>query len=229
MCGRYNLKTSLQELREVFNVLRSDNFELAPRYNIAPTQPVLIVRMAEQLEREFAHVQWGLIPSWAKDPNIGAKMINARSETVQTKPAFRAAFKRRRCLIPANGFYEWKQQGRSKQPHLIQLQGEHVFGFAGLWETWCDPEGGEFSSCTIITTSANELLQPLHERMPVILRPEDYEEWLTCPEEDIESLQHLMGSFPSQLMQIREVDAWVNSARHEGPRCEQPPPKSLFD
>ncbi|MCA8991961.1 MAG: SOS response-associated peptidase [Planctomycetaceae bacterium] len=229
MCGRYNLKTSQQELREVFDVLRGDNFQLVPRYNIAPTQPVLIVRMAEQPEREFAHVQWGLIPSWAKDPNIGAKMINARSETVQTKPAFRAAFKRRRCLIPANGFYEWKQQGRSKQPHLIQLQGEQVFGFAGLWETWCDPEGGELSTCTIITTAANELLQPLHERMPVILRPEDHEEWLTCPEEDIESLHHLMGPFPSQLMQVREVDAWVNSARHEGPRCEQSPARGLFD
>lgn len=229
MCGRYNLKSSAAELSAFFAALRDPAFDVQPRYNIAPTQPTVVVRLSESGQRELTHMLWGLVPSWSKDPTHGASLINARSETVDTKPSFRAAFKRRRCLIPATGFYEWQKQGKSKQPYLIRVRQPQPFAFAGLWESWLDPEGAELQTCTIITTVANELLADLHDRMPVILEPEDYDRWLVTPEADIKTLGSLFQSYPADLMELFPVDAWVNNARHEGPRCEQRLAPGLFD
>jgi putative SOS response-associated peptidase YedK len=173
MCGRFTLAQSPEAVAKAFGLDAVPNFP--PRYNIAPSQPVgVIVRGQNAPKPEFRLMGWGLIPSWAKDPSIGAKLINARSETLTEKPSFRAAFKYRRCLIPADGFYEWqKTQGGAKQPFYFSMAGNAVFAFAGLWESWNDIE-----SCTILTTAANGLLQPIHDRMPVILSPKDYGRWL---------------------------------------------------
>ena len=229
MCGRYNLKTGSHELAAVFAALRGDQFHWEPRYNIAPTQPVVVVRLREDRQRELSLLRWGLVPSWAKDPARAASMINARSETVDTKPAFRAAFKRRRCLLPATGFYEWCQAGRSRQPVLIRLQQTEPFAFAGLWETWTDPAGGELETCTILTTAANGLLAGLHDRMPVILAPDDYEDWLNCPEPELPSLHRLWTPYSAKQMELVDVESYVNNVRNEGPECERPVSRGLFD
>ena len=231
MCGRYTLRTPTSELIEIFELVR--NFELTPRYNIAPTQSVPAVREspgpespgagpAGERRREFAPHVWGLIPPWSDDPRIGGRMINARSETAATKAAFRDAFRRRRCLIPADGFYEWKKDGKTKQPCLITLHDERPFAFAGLWERWERPDCPPIDSCTILTTQANDLLRPLHDRMPLILHREDYDRWLDAnarPEE----LEPLLRPFPSAEMELREVSTHVNNARNEGPDCVRPP------
>jgi putative SOS response-associated peptidase YedK len=177
MCGRYTLRVSPAELAEIFETLRT--IEWSPRYNIAPTQTVVAVRQGEQ-GRELARVRWGLIPSWAKDAKIGNNLINARADGVATKPSFRHAFKKKRCLIPVDGFYEWQvvPGQKTKQPFHIGLQDAPVFAFAGLWESWTDPEGKPVESSSIITTDANEAMAAVHNRMPVILDPKDYDEWL---------------------------------------------------
>ena len=177
MCGRFTLRAPASALATLFD--GTEEPVVVPRYNIAPTQPVLLLRMnADTRHREWAFAIWGLIPSWSKDPSIGARMINARAETVAEKPSFRAAFRRRRCLIPADGFYEWQKQGSRKQPYLIGLTDDQPFALAGLWETWQGPDGSLLESCTILTTDPNELMAPLHNRMPVMLAPDDYEQWL---------------------------------------------------
>ncbi len=197
--------------------------ELAPRYNVAPTQPVGIVRYANNIGRpEWTFALWGLIPSWSKDPGIGARLINARAETAPEKPSFRAAFKRRRCLIPADGFYEWKREGRARQPfHFTVADG--LFAFAGLWETWTGPDGGEIDSCTILTTEANDLVATVHDRMPVILATEDYAEWLATGQDatprELTSLRHLLRPFPAAQMAARPVGKYVNSPHNEGEAC----------
>lgn len=220
MCGRFTLRTPAADLVRIFELLRSD--ELQPRYNIAPTQPVAIIRETPK-GRELSLVHWGLIPSWSKDPSIGSRMINARAESVASKPSFRSAFRRRRCLIPADGFYEWRKvSAKAKQPYLIGRADWRPFAFAGLWEHWTGPDGGEIESCTIITTEANELLQPLHDRMPVILEPEEYADWLDPAINDAERLQPLLDPYPPDLMALYPVSTTVNNPRNEHPACIKP-------
>jgi len=195
--------------------------EIAPRYNIAPTQPVAAVRLDEGGARQLTYFQWGLIPSWSKDPTIGSRLINARSETAAEKPSFRAAFKRRRCLIPASGFYEWQQTSDGKQPIFIRPASDDLFGLAGLWEFWRDPEGSELQTCTILTTSPNALMEPIHNRMPVIIDPADYSMWLE-PGDDPDEALHLLRPYPAAAMAAYPVSTAVNNPRHEGRELIQP-------
>lgn len=218
MCGRFVLRASPEQLADLFSLPEEPWVE--PRYNIAPTQPVGIVRMnPATLAREWTHVQWGLIPSWARDPSMGQKMINARSETVREKPSYRAAFKRRRCLVPASGFYEWKKTAGGKQPYFITVKGG-LFAIAGLWETWNSPDGGELSTCTLLTTDANEAVSVLHDRMPVIIAPEEYSFWLGSGKDDppdyLANLQHLLRPFDDDAMEMWPVSKNVNNVRNEG-------------
>ena len=223
MCGRFTLRTPSEKVAELFRLLRAPILE--PRCNIAPTQPVAAVRNKSDTDnRECVPLVWGLIPSWSKDPRIGSRMINARAETVANKPAFRAAFKRRRCLIPADGFYEWQQVGarKKKQPFWIGLQDERLFAFAGLWECWTGSDGSELESCTIITCEPNELLAPLHNRMPVILPPDDFERWLS-PTESPGELQSLLIPYPPEEMVLSadRADELLSPSR-------TPDPPTLF-
>lgn len=225
MCGRFVLRASPEQLKSLFDLPEEPYVE--PRYNIAPTQPVGIVRMNPEAQaREWALVLWGLIPSWAKDPSIGSKLINARAETVTEKPSFRAAFKRRRCLVPASGFYEWKKGASGKTPHFITTADEEPFAIAGLWETWQGPDGGELSTCTLLTTEANTLVQKLHDRMPVIIAPEEYDMWLGSgrddPPEELANVRHLLRPYPPKQMQMWQVSTQVNNVRNEGAGCIKP-------
>jgi len=173
MCGRFTLRSSPASIAQVFGLV--DVPDLLPLFNIAPTQPVAVVRQrANDRVKELVFLRWGLIPAWADDPSIGNRLANARSETVATKPSFRSAFRSRRCLVVADGFYEWQKTNGHKQPYFVGLQSDRPFGLAGLWERW--EKGDEpVESCTILTTDANELMQPIHERMPVILPPDQYD------------------------------------------------------
>jgi putative SOS response-associated peptidase YedK len=216
MCGRYTLLSSGESLQLLFGFPEAPS--LTPRYNIAPTQPVLAVRQTAQGGRELPLLRWGLIPSWAKDPAIGNRMTNARAETVADKPAFRTPFRRRRCLVPADGFYEWQTIGRLKQPIHFRMKGGLPFAFAGLWDQWRGPGGEQIESCTVLTTEANELVHPVHDRMPVILRPEDFAVWLDGVQKP-EVLLPLLRPYPAAEMEARLANPWVNDARHEGPQC----------
>ena len=224
MCGRFTLHTPASVLATFFNLPETP--VLVPRYNIAPTQPVAIVRApAGPNQREWALVRWGLIPSWAKDPSIGARMINARAETVAEKPSFRAPFKRRRCLVPADGFYEWRKVGKGKQPYYIHMQDGGPFAIAGLWEHWQGADGSELQTCTLLTTEPNDLLAPIHNRMPVIIAPEDYDEWLDVSSEGpgfLSLLHHLLRPYPARAMDVYPVSTYVNNARNEGEACIAP-------
>ncbi|MFZ1752284.1 MAG: SOS response-associated peptidase [Caldilineaceae bacterium] len=220
MCGRFTLRASSEQVADLFSLEQMP--PLAPRYNIAPTQPVLAIRESYAGNgREATFLNWGLIPFWAKDPSIGSRMINARAETAAEKPSFRAAFKYRRCIIPADGFYEWQKVDGGKQPQLIGLKGGGVLGFAGLWEHW-EQEGSAIESCTILTTEPNDLLAPIHNRMPMILHPEDYDEWLSRDIQKADPLLHLMRSFPGELMAYQPVSTLVNNPRNEDPACAVP-------
>ncbi len=221
MCGRFTLRTPPQALASLFDLAEAPPVE--PRYNIAPSQPVLAVRQHPQTgQREFTFLNWGLIPFWAKDVKIGYRMINARAETVAEKPAFRAAYKYRRCIVPADGFYEWQKRDGGKQPYFIRMRGDQPFGIAGLWERWESPDGSVIESCTLLTTEPNELLRPLHNRMPVILAPEDYEPWLDVQGASPLVLQALLKPYSDSQMEAYPVSTTVNSPRQEGPACIQP-------
>jgi putative SOS response-associated peptidase YedK len=186
-----------------------------PRYNIAPAQEVLAVHESPD-GREMTLYKWGLVPSWAKDASIGAKLINARSETVTEKPSFREAFKRRRCVIPADGFYEWQRAGGRKQPFFFRMRDERPFGFAGLWERW-EGEGGKvINSCAILTTEANEVLRPVHDRMPVILHPDDYELWLGAEARELGLVKEMLRPYPAGEMVGYPVGWGVNSPSNQG-------------
>jgi putative SOS response-associated peptidase YedK len=217
MCGRYTIRASKESLARLFGL---DEFpEFQPRYNVAPTQAVPVVRINQQSgAREAALVRWGLIPSWADDPKIGNRMINARAETAASKPAFRGPFRTRRCLIPADGFYEWKKISSKKQPYYITMKDGQPFAFAGLWDAW-DKEGEKIESFTILTTSANELLVDLHDRMPVIVNAHDYELWLTPNVKDLDSVQALLQPYSSNAMATQPVSPWVNSPRNDDRKC----------
>ena len=214
MCGRFTLTFSAEELAEAFE-LDEVPASFPPRYNIAPSQPIAaVLKTIEHPVRHLSLLRWGLIPSWSKDPAIGNRLINARAETVAEKPSFRTAFKRRRCLIPASGFYEWQKQERGKQPFYFHLKRKQPFAFAGLWETWQDIPTG-----TIITTEANQLSQPIHDRMPVILKPQDYEEWLEPNNQNIAELQSLLKPFLSEEMEIYPVSNQVNNPANDSSEC----------
>ena len=218
MCGRFTLRTNPSDLVEVFALLREH--ELTPRFNIASTSRVAVVRQTGR-DRELFQMRWGLVPSCSKDPKAGPPLINARGETIATKPSFRTAFKRRRCLIPADGFYEWKKRdAKTKQPHFIGLTKDRPFAFAGLWECWDGgDEDGPLESCTIVTCEPNSLMAGLHDRMPVILAHEDYDRWLDPKNEDISSLQGLIKPYPAEEMTAFPIATFVNSVKNQGLDC----------
>ena len=227
MCGRFTLRTPLHRLIDQFLLAPDPDLSLKPRFNIAPTQTIVAVRQRrERRQRELAPLHWGLIPSWAKDPAIGNRMINARSETVAEKPSFRSAFKHRRCLIVSDGYYEWQKQGSRKQPYFFHQADDQPFAFAGLWECWTDPESGTSrETATILTTEANSLVLPFHHRMPVILETADYERWLDPDLSDQARLQPLLVPRESDSLVVDPVSTLVNSPRNDDPRCLQPPPE----
>ncbi|MGE3408256.1 MAG: SOS response-associated peptidase [Pirellulales bacterium] len=216
MCGRFTLRTNPHEFAGILDVLGNLSDDFGPRYNVAPTQVVLCVRDSDQ--REFFQAKWGLIPSWSKDAKIGSSCINARSETVDTKPAFRSAFKKRRCLVLADGFYEWRKS--DKQPYYISLKSGPTL-FAGLWERWKSPDG-PVESCTICTTEANEFMSALHDRMPVILPRSFVDHWLDPNVNDPAELKPLLAQYPSEDMQAWPVSKSVGNVRNQGPSLVEP-------
>lgn len=218
MCGRFTLAISAEGLRQTFPDLEVPD-QIVPRYNIAPTQPIAVIPNDGKNRLDF--FLWGLVPSWAKDPTIGSRMINARAETLLEKPAFRTAFRRRRCLIPATGFYEWQQKpgGKSKIPMYIQLKSEAPFALAGLWELWNSPDGSMLLSCAIITTRPNELMEPIHNRMPVILPPQAHAQWLAPGEVNSAALQNLLEPYPAPEMIAHPVSTLVNNPANDSPAC----------
>jgi putative SOS response-associated peptidase YedK len=219
MCGRFTLTSDLDRLTEHF-AFRATNLSYTPRYNIAPSQPVLTLIDAQ--ERRAGFLRWGLVPSWAKDPSIGDRMINARAETVAEKPSFRRALQKRRCLVLSDGFYEWRKEGKKKTPLFIALKSQEPFGFAGLWETWKSSTGEVMHSCTIITTTPNTLMESIHNRMPVILPRAAEEAWLDRTVEDPQSLLRLLAPYPAEEMVAYPVSQLVNSPRNDTPACIEP-------
>lgn len=238
MCGRFTMRTPGSVMIDQFSL--DFQGELTPRYNIAPTQAVPIIRTAS---RSVSQLRWGLVPFWSKDPKGGARMINARSETAATKPAFRHCMKKKRCLVPADGYFEWIKEGKQKLPYWIRLRDERPFLMAGLWDTWRDksaPEHDEASSddersdeveplrtFTILTTSSNSLTQDIHDRMPVILSPNDYDRWLDPEITDGEALSYMFEPYDSNEMQLTRVTTRVNSVKNDDEQCIQPE-KTLF-
>jgi putative SOS response-associated peptidase YedK len=221
MCGRFTLATPPEIVAEFFELAVAP--ELTSRYNIAPTQPAPAILVDETNGgRAFRSLHWGLIPTWAKEASIGSRMINARAETLAEKPSFRTAFKRRRCLIATDGFYEWQKLDRGKQPHCIRMADDAVFAMAGLWERWRSPDGSQLDSCTIITTEPNELLAPIHDRMPVILAHDRFGEWLDPENKDTESLERLLRPFPADAMRYFPVSTRVNAPAIDDVGCVAP-------
>lgn len=219
MCGRFVLDTSPETLQQTFDLVTVPE-SLPPRFNIAPSQPVAVITNRDPQQLDF--FKWGLVPFWSKDPSIGYKMINARIETIAEKPAFREAFKRRRCLIPATGFYEWTKSGSDKQPMYIHMNDNQVFAFAGLWETWKDENGTPLHSCTILTGEPNELIQNFHHRMAVILHPSDYKLWLSPDEMTPSELMPLLQPYSADKMEAYEVSKIVNSPANDLRECIVP-------
>lgn len=218
MCGRFTLFTDYALLLDRFNIgeaaVGEDEYE--PNYNIAPSQPILAI-INDGKQNRLGTLRWGLIPGWAKDEKIGYKMINARAETAAEKPSFRTAFRKRRCLIPADSFYEWKRNGDVKTPMRIRLASGEPFAFAGLWESWKSPEGKTVHSCTILTTEPNELMADIHDRMPVILPKSAEAKWLDPDLQDAEELQAFLVPYTAAPLEAHEVSPLVNSPRNNGP------------
>jgi putative SOS response-associated peptidase YedK len=220
MCGRFALTASPEEVAALFGYLDAEDFP--PRYNIAPTQPIAIVRR-EKGARHFALVRWGLVPAWVKDPKGFKLLFNARSETAAERAAYRGAMKYRRCLVPASGFYEWRHgPGKEKQPYWIRPREGGAIGFAGLWETWNDRDGGEIDSGVILTTDANGALAPIHDRMPVVIRPADFERWLDVDEFRPADVADLLVPAPDDLFEAIPVSSRVNTARFDDPELQTP-------
>jgi len=235
MCGRFALTTTPNILAKLFQLDQVPEYK--PRYNIAPTQPVVAVLQAPEGDGFLARVlKWGLVPSWAQDPQMGSRLINARAETIAEKPAFRQAFRHRRCLLPADGFYEWvTSSDQTKQPYLFRLLQGDCFSFAGLWEHWESSNGTVINSCTILTTDSNELIQPLHHRMPVIVPPESYKKWLDLRLDYPALAESIFRPYPAAEMTGFPVDPAVNDPHHDTPACMEPtgeilkPEKGLFE
>jgi putative SOS response-associated peptidase YedK len=233
MCGRYAVTSAPEAIRALFGYPEQPNFP--PRFNVAPTQPIAIVRLIEG-KRQFTLVRWGLLPSWVKDPRNFTLLINARGESLTEKPAFRAAMKRRRCLIPADGFYEWKAAGPRKQPYYVRAKSGVPLAFAGLWETWTGPNGEEMETAAIVTTRANRTLAPIHERMPVVVPPEAFDLWLDCANVDAETAAALIVPAADDLLEAYEVSTAVNRTandnaqlveRWSAPAEAEPAPESV--
>ena len=221
MCARYSLTATAEELVEWFKLRKKLN--IVPRYNIAPTQPVLVIRQDPGSgERVDDLMLWGLIPSWAKDVAIGHKLINARSETAAEKPSFRTALRRRRCLIPVSGYYEWKTFVKRKQPYLIRVQDAPLMAIAGLWEVWNSAEGDRVQSCALLTKDASESTREIHDRMPLILAPEQYDAWLEPKQQDGQSVLEKLVPRLDSALHGTAVNPYVNNPRHEGPQCIVP-------
>jgi putative SOS response-associated peptidase YedK len=235
MCGRYSITSPPEAIQRVFQVPELPN--LPARYNVAPTQDVPVVRVDGDQEgpeadggRHLVQLRWGLVPFWADDVSIGAKMINARAESAAEKPAFRAAFRRRRCLVVADGFYEWKappkdatgQEGQRKQPYRIEFPDRRPFGFAGLWERWTNPENKSvLETCTILTTEANAELQEIHPRMPVMLSPDSFDAWLD-PDADVETAKGLLAPYPGGALTAYPISTRVNAVKNDDPSILEP-------
>ncbi|MCO5165300.1 MAG: SOS response-associated peptidase [Planctomycetes bacterium] len=228
MCGRFTVKTPLHALVDAFGVDEvQEGLEALPeRFNVAPTQEVPVVRRTgEGRARRLDLLRWGLVPLWARDLRIGHRTINARAETVATTPAFRQAFVRRRCLVLADGFYEWRREGTARLGHWLRRRDGRPFAMAGLWERWRGPDKTlerPLETCTIITTDANEVVAPIHDRMPVILDPDDFARWLDPDEQRGPVLQAMLRPCPARLLESIPVGTYVNDVRHEGPRCIAP-------
>ena len=218
MCGRYRLSRRKQLVEEYFDTA-SDEPEWTPRYNIAPTQPVPVIRQnPKEPRRELSLMRWGLIPSWAKDMSGAAMMINARSETAATKPAFRDPLTSRRCLIPADGFYEWQRTGKAKQPYCFEVNGG-LFAFAGLWERWRDPSGQWVKSCSILTTTPNAMTSAIHDRMPVILEPENYDLWLDPGMQNVAAISELLKPYDARQMRCYSISTRINHVANDDEAC----------
>jgi putative SOS response-associated peptidase YedK len=223
VCGRFTLRAPPEAVAEHFGLAEPP--ELSARYNIAPGQPAATIRAADGGETPVCELRtWGLVPAWAESPAIGQRMINARAETVAEKPAFRSAFRQRRCLIPADGFYEWASGPTPKQPYHIARENGALFGFAGLWEVWRSEEGRALESCTIVTTRANATLRRVHERMPALLDPADYALWLDPGQGDAERLRELLVPCPEEWLVLQTVGLRVNDPRNDDPECLAPAP-----
>jgi putative SOS response-associated peptidase YedK len=218
MCGRFVLHTPPPALADYFDIDAIP--DMVASYNIAPSQPVAAVRVPEQC-REMVMLRWGLVPSWAQDAKTNYSMINARAETVAEKPAYRTAFRQRRCLIPADGFYEWKQTPDGKQPYYIRMREDGVFALAGLWERW-EKQNEVVESCSIIVTQANDTIRPVHDRMPVIIRPSDFDWWLNPECRDAAALKALLQPWPGDEMTACPVGKYVNSPANNDTRCITP-------
>ncbi|MEX0269236.1 SOS response-associated peptidase [Leptolyngbyaceae cyanobacterium UHCC 1019] len=223
MCGRYTQRQSADAIAKQFQLKTVP--DSPPRYNIAPTQLIAAVTQPKpSSQRRFRVFQWGLVPFWVKDASLGAKPINARAETVAQKPSFRAAFRHRRCLILADGFYEWQRVGSAKQPHFFHLQDDQPFAFAGLWEQWESPQNEILETCTILTTEANEVVRPVHRRMPVMLHPDDYDQWIDPSLNVSSQLLPLLRPYPADEMAAYPVSKKVNRVSSDRPECIEPLP-----
>ncbi len=229
MCSRYTLTSPMEAVRSYFGHLNRP--PLMPRYNIAPTQPAVIIRLSAKGERELTLVRWGLIPTWVKDPNSFATLVNARCETAAQKPSFRSALRYRRCLIPADGFYEWTGAKGNKQPHLIRArmpapaQGTNqrpLLALAGIWEHWMGADGSEMETMAILTTEANRFMAPLHDRMPVMVQSPDFERWLDCKMGRAQDIEDLLKPAPEDLLEEIAVNRDLNNPRNEGPHLQEP-------
>lgn len=220
MCGRFDLHTSVHEFIRLLQATLL--YEPPPRYNTAPTQQIAVLRVNRQNTRELVGMRWGLVPSWSKGPDNRYSMINARAETLASKPAYRRAFKSRRCLIPADGFFEWQKRPSGKQPYYIGVSGRQPFAMAGLWETWRGDTSEPMESCAIITTEANSFMGTIHNRMPVILEAGQHETWLDHEHWDQQSVQALLKPFPADRMFAHPVTTRVNSPANDDPTCIEP-------
>jgi putative SOS response-associated peptidase YedK len=222
MCGRYRLSRRKQIVEEYFDC-GSDEPDWSPRFNIAPTQPVPVIRQnPKEPIRKLSLMRWGLIPSWAKDSSVAASMINARAETAATKPAFRDPLKHRRCLIPADGFYEWMRTGKAKQPYCFEVNDGELFAFAGLWDRWKDPSGTWIKTCSILTTTPNAVTSAVHDRMPVILDPHSYDLWLDPDMTNVAAAADPLKPYDARLMRRFPVSTRVNSVVNDDEGCSRP-------
>jgi len=221
MCGRYRLSRRKQVVEEYFDSVSDEDW--SPRYNIAPTQPVPVIRQnPTEPVRELTLMRWGLIPSWTKGPTVGAGMINARAETASSKPAFRDALKIRRCLIPADGFYEWQRAAKAKQPYCFEVNEGELFAFAGIWDRWRDANGNALETCSILTTTPNAATSAVHERMPVILDPDTYDLWLDPGMRDVSVASDLLKPYDAQLMRCFPISTRINHVANDDEECSAP-------
>jgi putative SOS response-associated peptidase YedK len=222
MCGRYRLSRRKQIIEDHFDSVSGDE-DWGPRYNIAPTQPIPVIHQnPKEPVREFSLMRWGLVPSWAKDASGAAGMINARSETAATKPVFRDPLKFRRCLIPADGFYEWVRTAKAKQPYCFEVNDGELFAFAGLWDRWKDPSGNWIKTCSILTTTPNAVTSPIHDRMPVVLDPDGYELWLDPGMTKVEAVSDLLKPSDARLMRCYPISTRINHVANDDAECARP-------